>query len=55
MPWGEEMGMGWMVLFGLLGLFVFGAVIYVAVRLATGGSRRGDRHHHDGGAGGHCC
>jgi ABC-type transporter Mla subunit MlaD len=55
MPWGEETGMGWMVLFGLLGLFVFGAVIYVAVRLATGGSRRGDRHHHDGGAGGHCC
>jgi len=55
MPWGEEMGMGWMVLFAFLGLFVFGAVIYVAVRLATGGRHRGDGHHHDGGAGGHCC
>lgn len=54
MPWGEEVGTGWTVLFGLLGLFAFGAVIYVAVRLATGGSRRGNGHPH-GGAGGHCC
>ncbi|NOX44990.1 MAG: hypothetical protein GXO72_04590 [Caldiserica bacterium] len=51
MPWGEDMGMGWMILFALLGLLVFGAVIYVAVRLATGGPRRDDR----GRGGGHCC
>lgn len=53
MPWEEDMGMGWMILFALLGLLVFGAVIYVAVRLATGGGRRDDDHHR--GAGGHCC
>jgi ABC-type transporter Mla subunit MlaD len=51
MPWEEKMSMGWMTLFALLGLLVFGAVIYVAVRLAMGGSRRGDRHR----GGGHCC
>lgn len=49
------MGMGWMVLFALLGLVIFGAVIYVAVRLATGGSHGGDDRRHDGGTGGHCC
>ncbi len=53
MPWGEGMGIGWMVLFALLGLLIFGAVIYVAVRLAIGGRRWSDHHHT--GSGGHCC
>ncbi len=46
------MGMGWMALYGLLGLIVFGIVVYVAVKLAT------DHRHHGGDdrdEGGHCC
>jgi len=41
--WGYGMHGGWMALWSLLGLFVLGTVIYVAVRLALGSHR----HDHD--------
>ena len=54
--WGYEMHGGWMAPWGLLGLFVLGTVIYIAVRLAL------VSHHHDQPHGpedqnhsGHCC
>jgi len=51
--WGYEMHSGWMVLWGLLGLFVLGTVIYIAVRLALGSRRHHDPDDHD--HSGHCC
>ncbi|MGY4707112.1 hypothetical protein ACVNPS_05085 [Candidatus Bipolaricaulota sp. J31] len=49
------MNMGRTILFTLLGVLVFGAVIYMVVRLAVGGRRGDDGNHHDCGSGGHCC
>ena len=52
--WGYEMHGGWMALWALLGLFVLGTVIYIAVRLALGSHRdHHDPKDHDGS--GHCC
>ena len=52
--WGYEMHSGWMALWGLLGLFVLGTVIYIAVRLALG-SHRHDHHPDDHDHSSHCC